>query len=158
MAGFPAGFGVGVLCGLVSGLRIRFLKLNAFITTLVMQQIARGAVYVLTKAVPSASRADTAVPAYRFLGSGSLGEFPMIVLICTVLVIVGDLLVRKSGMARNVFFVGSNEKAAILSGIDARVVKLAVYTLTGALSGLAGVLMVSRFGTANLQHRFRRVK
>jgi ribose transport system permease protein len=141
-------FGVGVLCGLVSGLLIGFLKLNAFITTLGMQQIARGAVYVLTKGGSVGLASGYGVPAYRFLGSGSLGEFPMIVLICTVLVIVGDLLVRKSGMARNVFFVGSNEKAAILSGIDARVVKLAVYTLTGALSGLAGVLMVSRFGTA----------
>ena len=143
------GLGVGFLCGCISGLLIGFLRLNAFITTLGMQQIARGAVYVLTKGGSMGFSPDTpGLPSFRFLGSGSIGSFPMIVIISLVLIIIGDIMVRKSGIARNVFFVGSNEKAAILSGIDSRIVKLAVYTLTGMLSGLAGVLMVSRFGTA----------
>ena len=63
-------------------------------------------------------------------------------------VVIGDILVRRSGVARNVFFVGSNEKTAMLSGINTRLVKTMVYVLTGALSGLAGVLTASRFGTA----------
>lgn len=138
----------GVLCGAVNGLLIGYLNLNAFITTLGMQQMARGLVYVLTNGGSIGLQDAAGVKAFRFIGSGSLGNFPMLVLVCLVLVVIGDILVRRSGAARNVFFVGSNEKTAMLSGINTRLVKTMVYVLTGALSGLAGVLTASRFGTA----------
>lgn len=142
------GIAVGALCGLVSGLLIGYLNLNAFITTLGMQQIARGAVYVLTNGGSVGLQEGPGVEAFRYLGSGSIGQFPVLVLLFLIFVVAGDILVRRSGAARSVFFVGSNEKAAILSGIDSRRVKLIVYLLTGTLSGIAGVLTASRFGTA----------
>ena len=138
----------GVFCGTVNGLRIGYMDLNAFITTLGMQQMARGIVYVLTNGGSIGLQDAPGVKAFRVVGSGSIGNVPVLVIVCLVLVIIGDILVRRSGVARNVFFVGSNEKTSMLSGINTRLVKTLVYVLTGALAGLAGVLTASRFGTA----------
>ena len=138
----------GVFCGAVNGLLIGYLNLNAFITTLGMQQMARGMVYVLTNGGSIGLQDAPGVEAFRFIGSGSFGSVPTLVVVCLILVVIGDVMVRRSGAARNVFFVGSNEKTAMLSGINTRMVKTMVYVLTGTLSGLAGVLTASRFGTA----------
>ncbi len=138
----------GVFCGTVNGLLIGYMDLNAFITTLGMQQMARGIVYVLTNGGSIGLQDAPGVKAFRVVGSGSIGNVSVLVIVCLVLVIIGDILVRRSGVARNVFFVGSNEKTSMLSGINTRLVKTLVYVLTGALAGLAGVLTASRFGTA----------
>ena len=132
---------VGIFCGGINGLLIGYMNLNAFITTLGMQQMARGIVYVLTNGGSIGLQDAPGVKAFRVIGSGSIGKFPVLFLVCLILVIIGDIFVRRSGIVRNVFFVGSNEKTAML-------VKTMVYVLTGALSGLAGVLTASRFGTA----------
>ena len=139
---------VGIFCGGINGLLIGYMNLNAFITTLGMQQMARGIVYVLTNGGSIGLQDAPRVKAFRVIGSGSIGKFPVLFLVCLILVIIGDIFVRRSGIVRNVFFVGSNEKTAMLSGINTKLVKTMVYVLTGALSGLAGVLTASRFGTA----------
>ena len=138
----------GAFCGTINGVLIGYMNLNAFITTLGMQQMARGIVYVLTNGGSIGLKDAPGVAAFRVIGSGSIGKIPVLVIVCLILVIIGDILVRRSGVARNVFFVGSNEKTAMLSGINTRLVKTMVYVLTGTLSGLAGVLTASRFGTA----------
>ena len=142
------GIVVGVICGFINGALIGYLNLNAFITTLGMQQMARGLVYVLTNGGSIGLQDAPGVEAFRVVGSGSIGQVPVLFLVCLAFVIIGDILVRRSAVARNVFFVGSNEKTAMLSGINTRKVKMLVYALTGALSGIAGVLTASRFGTA----------
>ena len=138
----------GAFCGTINGVLIGYMNLNAFITTLGMQQMARGIVYVLTNGGSIGLKDAPGVTAFRVIGSGSIGKIPVLVIVCLILVIIGDILVRRSGVARNVFFVGSNEKTAMLSGINTRLVKTMVYVLAGTLSGLAGVLTASRFGTA----------
>jgi len=139
---------VGVLCGMINGFLIGYVRLNAFITTLGMQQMARGLVYVLTNGGSVGLKTKAGITAFRFLGSGTIRGFPVIVIIFLVFAVLGDIIVRKSSIARNVFFVGSNEKTAMLSGINTKFVKMMVYTMTGTLSGIAGVLTLSRFGTA----------
>lgn len=142
------GITVGVVCGLVNGFLIGYLNLNAFITTLAMEQMARGLVYVLTNGGSVGLQDGSGIEAFRVLGSGSIGNFPVIVLIFILFAVGGDIVVRRSGLVRNVFYVGSNEKTALLSGINTKKVKMLVYTMTGALSGVAGVLTASRFGTS----------
>lgn len=139
---------VGLICGFINGFLIGYVKLNAFITTLGMQQMARGLVYVLTDGGSVGLDKKPGVERFRAVGSGSVGVIPTLVIVFLVCAVLGDILVRRSGIARNVFFVGSNEKTAMLSGINTRKVKTVVYTICGAVSGFAGVLTASRFGTA----------
>ncbi|MFN8564997.1 MAG: hypothetical protein U0703_25990 [Anaerolineae bacterium] len=67
------------------------------------------------------------------------------ILIALLVILIGDFLVRRSPAFRQIYYVGGNEEAARLSGINVALVKIGVYTLSGFLAALAGVLSVSRF-------------
>ena len=137
---------ISLIIGLINGILIGKVGLNPFITTLGMMSIARGGVFVLTQGTSlSINNADQS---FRFLGSGNLFGIPVIAIIFIVLAILGDFMVRKSSPAMKVFYVGSNEKAAILSGINTGKVKLYVYLFTALMASLAGILSLSRFGVA----------
>ena len=138
-----------ILClciGALSGTLIGKVGLNPFITTLGMMTIARGAVYVLTEGRALSIGSD--VESFRFLGNGEIIGIPVIVVVFLVLTIIGDFLVKKSSPAMKVFYVGSNEKAAILSGINTGKVKLVVYVVTALMASVAGLLSLARFSVA----------
>jgi len=140
-----------VICsgvGAVNGFLIGKVGLNAFITTLGVQQITRGAVFVLTQGSSIGLPGDSGVAAFKKIGQDSIAGIPIIVMIFIVMVIIGDFLVKKSSAAMKVFYIGSNEKATILSGINTKLVKTNVYILTAFLSAIAGILTASRFGVA----------
>lgn len=146
-----AGLAAMVVCLLIGGLNgvlIGKCGLNAFITTLGIQQIARGAVFVMTKGGSMRFRPGGDIDVFQVIGKGSLFGIPIIVIIFLVLAIVGDFLVKRTSAAMKVFYIGSNEKAAILSGINTKRVKIVVYILTAGLSAFAGVLTAARFGVA----------
>ncbi|NLJ86501.1 MAG: ABC transporter permease [Firmicutes bacterium] len=138
--------GVGMLCGLVNGYFIGHVGLNPFITTLGMMSIARGSSYVLTKGSPLSLAGIS--KGFKFLGGGRIFGFPVMVLIYLVIVLVMDFAMRRSAAMRQVFYVGSNEKAAALSGIDVSRVKTGVFFLTGTLAAITGILTLSRFTVA----------
>lgn len=137
---------VSLIIGLINGILIGKVGLNPFITTLGMMSIARGGVFVLTQG--TSLSINNASQSFRFIGSGSLFGIPVIAIIFITLAIIGDFMVRKSSPAMKVFYVGSNEKAAILSGINTGKVKLYVYLFTALMASLAGILSLSRFGVA----------
>jgi ribose transport system permease protein len=74
-----------------------------------------------------------------------------IVVIALAVMLIGDLLLRNLRWLRQVYYVGGNEKAAALSGIDVPRVKAVTFILCGALAGVAGVLNAARFGTATYE-------
>lgn len=137
---------VGTLCGLFNGFMIGKVGLNPFITTLGMMGVARGGSYVLTQGSPL-SLGGLSKP-FLFLGGGNVAGIPMIVIFFLIIAIIGDLMMRKSESLRKVFYIGSNEKAAILSGINVSKVKMGVFTITALLSSVAGILTLSRFHVA----------
>jgi ribose transport system permease protein len=141
-----AGLCVGVVVGLANGLIIAKVKINPFITTLGMMSIVRGAVLVLTQ-----GRNISGLPeSFTVIGQGFwLGiQYPII--IAAILVIAGDLLLRKSRFFRQNYYLGGNEKAAVLSGIAVDRLKIFNYALTGMLAALAGVIMTARLGSATV--------
>jgi ribose transport system permease protein len=69
---------------------------------------------------------------------------PLIVWMMLMLVAMGDFLLRRSTFFRQIYFIGSNERAARLSGIRVDFVRVVAYVLTAALAALAGVLLASR--------------
>lgn len=138
---------LGMGCGVISGYFIGKVGLNPFITTLGMMSIARGASYVLTQGSPlSLYGVDKN---FAFLGSGYIGGvFPVMVLIFGALALLMDFAMRRSAPMRQVFYVGSSEKSAMLSGINVSRVKIGVYFLTSVLASLAGILTLARFTVA----------
>jgi len=135
-----------VLLGLFDGLLIGKVGINPFIITLGMMQMARGIAYVVTTGSPQSL---SSVPiAFAFLGKGFILGIPFIVLVFILLAVAGDLLMRKSAPFRKVFYIGSNEKAAALSGVNVSKTKIGVFMLTALLSSIAGILTLSRFSVA----------
>lgn len=135
-----------LLLGFFNGVLIGKVGINGFIVTLGMMQMARGIAYVVTTGSPQSL---SSVPAsFDFLGKGTVIGIPFIVLVFIVLAIIGDLLMRNSSPFRKVFYIGSNQKAASLSGVNVSKIKIGVYLLTSLLSSIAGILTLSRFGVA----------
>lgn len=140
------GLSVGVLIGLVNGLIITQIGINAFITTLGMMGLVRGLMMVV-----SGGRNISELPiAFKALGQGKmlLGiQNPIVISI--VLVVISDFLLRRSRFFRQSYYIGGNEKAAILSGINVKRIKVFNFMLVGFLAALAGIIITSRLGSAS---------
>jgi ribose transport system permease protein len=135
------GIGVGSLAGLVNGLLITKVQINPFITTLGMMGIARG----ISLAITGGTTVAGLPPEYFVIGQGKTLDIPNLILIALFTILVGDILMRRAAAFRQIYYVGGNEEAARLSGINVDRVKIGVYLLSGFLAALAGVLSVSRF-------------
>lgn len=139
------GVSVGVLAGLINGLLITKVQINPFITTLGMMGIARGVSLAVTEGTTLAG-----LPQEFFVfGQGKILDIPNLILIALFVILIGDILMRRSSAFRQIYYVGGNEEAARLSGINVDRVKIAVFTLSGFLAALAGVLSISRFTVAD---------
>jgi ribose transport system permease protein len=122
------------------------IGLNHFIASLAFMVIVRGLCLAATQGTPQSLFALP--PEFKFIGQGSLGGIPMVILIFAVIVLVSDLALRHATIFRKVFYTGSNEKAALYSGIRTGRVKFWVTVLCSALAGVAGVVYTARFGAA----------
>ncbi|MCL6599770.1 MAG: ABC transporter permease [Alicyclobacillus macrosporangiidus] len=138
---------LALLLGFVNGYFISVVGINPLIMTLGMMGVIRGIAYVITKGSPISLTGLS--PGFTSLGQGHVLGLPTVIWIMIVLVVVGDILMRRSRALRYVYYIGSNEKAAWLSGIPVSHVKIAVYMMTALLSGLAGLLTLSRFAVAD---------
>ncbi|MHC4647230.1 MAG: ABC transporter permease [Planctomycetota bacterium] len=139
------GLGVGVLIGLINGLIIAEIGINPFITTLGMMSLARGMLMVVTN-----GRNISGLPrSFTVLGQGSFLGVQYPIIISLALVIVGDFLLRRSRFFRQNYYIGGNEKAAVLSGINVKKIKIFNYMLTGLLAALAGIIITARLGSAS---------
>jgi len=135
-----AGLLTGLLCGLANGLLIARFRLPPFVATLGLMAVARGLTRVITRGMTFSEQPE----AFHLLGQGLL---PVAIVL---LVFAGaGVALRYTRFGRLVYAVGSNEKAARLSGVNVFAVKTTVYALSGALAGLAGVLLTSRLQSAN---------
>lgn len=144
--GIIASLTVGIGIGLFNGLMISKLDLPPFIVTLGMQSLAKGAAYIFTEGSPLSMGG---LPQwFRTLGRGSVFNIPIIFIIFMVLAVIFDLLMKNITTFRMIFYVGSNENAAKLSGINVSEVKVGVYMLSALLATLTGILSLSRFNVA----------
>jgi ribose transport system permease protein len=151
------GLAFGGLLGLTNGLVITRLHVNPFITTLGMMTIARGIAYLFASGLQGtvASNVPMRDEAMSFLGNGYILQdtflqrgIPFPVILMAVLVILFTLFLRFFVLGRQIYAVGSNEAAARLSGVPANRVKLFVYSLTGILAALAGIMTAGLLKTA----------
>jgi ribose transport system permease protein len=132
--------------GLINGLLVAKLKINPFITTLGMMITIRGLLLVLAK-----GRAVLNLPeSFTVIGQGRLFVIQYPIYVMLAVVIIGDLLMRNSRFFRQSYYIGGNERAARLSGINVDLVKIFNYCLVAVLAGLAGLMITARFGSSSL--------
>lgn len=135
---------IGVVIGLISGLLVSRINIPPFIATLGMMTLVRGLAYSFTEGQPI-----TGLPeAFRWLGTGSIGPIPAPVIVMALVFIAGFVLLDYTAFGRHIFAFGDNAKAAFMTGLPTRRIVLFVYMATGALSALAGVVLIGRLNSA----------
>jgi ribose transport system permease protein len=150
--GFPVpiaivfGLVAGGLIGLFNGYIIAKFKINPFITTLGTMSVVRGLVLIVTGG-KNISGLDHS---FTVLGQGKIFGIQSLILVMVFIIILGDIWLRKSRVFRQSYYIGANEKAAILSGINVNKVKLWIYVLSALLASVAGILMTARLGSASV--------
>jgi galactofuranose transport system permease protein len=132
------------LLGFINGLVISRARIQPFIVTLGMMIAARGLALAYTG--EESVRVDRLSEGFTWLGRGLVGPIPVPVLILVLAFIAGWVILGHTRFGRHVFSIGDNEEAARLMGLNVGRVTLGVYALSGALSGLAGVILASRLG------------
>lgn len=142
-------FGLGL--GWISGFLVGKAKLQPFIATLITMTVYRGFTLIYTNGRPISNlTADEYVGSsfLMFIGRGAILGIPVPVIILFSAFILFYLLLNKSALGRKIYAVGSNERAAQLSGINTDRVKLFVYSISGLTSTLAALILVSRLNSA----------
>jgi ribose/xylose/arabinose/galactoside ABC-type transport system permease subunit len=144
------GIGVGGAAGAVNGTPVVKFGLPPFITTLAMMLMARGLAFLYTGGRPIEINNE----AFNALGTGLLlpgvGHIPGIpvpVVIMLAVVAAASYGLSQTRFGRYVYAIGGNEEAARLSGINVGRVKLSVYVISGALAGLASLLLAARLSS-----------
>lgn len=147
--GFPTWVAVliaivgGTLVGAIAGCIITFLRVPAFIATMGMMYVLDGFTLLMTRGTPITGLPD----GYKFIGRGYIGPIPFIVVILLVLVVVFAFIFKYTKFGRNIVTVGENATSARLSGINVKAIKIATYACAGALSSLAGIMLMARLGS-----------
>lgn len=141
-----------VIFGFINGFLVTFIRLPAFVVTLASMQIifsiakvlsGGGAIYV------GMHGAEIPVGLSEFYKNVLFGV-PYPLFICILVILIVALYLRTSA-GHFIFSIGGNERAAFLSGIPVRLVKMAVYAISAAVCCVGGVLFVARIGMGDPQ-------
>ncbi len=138
-----------MVCGVISGTIIAKLNVPPFISTLGMMVIIYGVNSIYFDMPPNNSQPIGGLRGdFTFLGSGYVGSVPIIIIIAAVISILVWILFNKTRLGMNMYAIGGNQDAAIVSGINVAKTLIILYALAGALYGVGGVLEAARTGGA----------
>jgi len=146
-AGIAAGLLTALVCGLVNGILIAYVRLSSFIVTLGMFGIARSLAQVLSQN-HMIYEFGPDEKLFFALGGGTIYGFANPFILLIVLVVVFMIVFRYTTWGRWVFALGGNENAARLTGVPVNRMKLSVYLLSALMAGISAVLLVGWQGAA----------
>jgi ribose transport system permease protein len=151
--GFPGASGIficlgfGLVAGLMNGMLISLINMPPFVVTLGTMTIFRGLAYEWTHAAAIYGLPDS----LNFLGQKYIGIMPVAVLTVLGLYVLSWFLFKHTRFGLYTYSIGGNVMASRLSGINVKLVKCAIYTLSGLLCGVAGIIIAGRMnGTTAL--------
>ena len=135
-----ATLGVTCLWGVLNGYVTARFRLHAFLVTMATMTLIRGVTYTLTGGYPVGG-----LPQDFFIyGSGQLGFIPYPVLYMIAIFMLGAFVMSSTTFGRSIYALGGNEDAARLSGINVERVKIGVFVVSAAVSGISGLVLSSR--------------
>jgi ribose transport system permease protein len=147
LPGFAAillGFAACVALGCATAFGITVIGIPSFIMTLAMLQIGAGICAMLVR-----GQIAYAVPnLIQTLGARSLGPVPWIVIVAALILLAGHVVLTYTRFGRYIYMTGGNREAAEYSGINTRAIIASVMVISALCSGIAGMLGVARFGSA----------
>jgi inositol transport system permease protein len=134
---------VGALCGFINGFFVAKTRIPAFIATLGMMTIARGAAFIYTGGKP----VSNLTPAITAIGGKLLNVIPIPVVIYFGVIIISSILLGKTRFGKNTYAIGGNINAAEVSGINVPKSIILIYTFGGLMVGLASIVFMGRVGS-----------
>ena len=135
----------GLICGIINGSLTAKLALPSFIVTLGMLEVARGFSYLATNSQTiyiGSTIQWIASPLPHINLSPSL-------IFSIILVVISHFVLTQTIFGRYLIAIGTNEKAALMSGINAKPLKIIVFSLSGLLAGIAGIFNTAYLGAAD---------
>ena len=141
-------FGIGALIGLINALLVNELRIAPFIATLASSQVATGMIYLIA----NKKSIDILDPILKAYGKNMiLGYFPITALVAFGLMVFIGIILHKTKFGRQIYLVGGNPEAAMLSGVNPKKMSYKLFIICGLFSSAAGITFVSRMQTANIQ-------
>jgi ribose transport system permease protein len=130
--------------GVVNAVGLTVIGIPSFIMTLAMMQIGAGISAMLIRGQIAYKIPDLVAT----LGAGSIGRIPWIVIVAAFILLIGHLVLTYTRFGRYVYMVGGNREAAEYSGVNVKLVLGSVMVISAVCSGIAGMLGVAHFGSA----------
>ncbi len=139
---------IGTLVGFLNGFIITKGKLQPFIATLATMTVLRGLTLVYTDGKPITLGSGDLALNFGQIGGGKILGIPTPALIMIVTFALCAYVLKNTKMGRYTYALGSNEEATRLSGLNTDKIKIAVYTISGILASVAGIIITSRLFSA----------
>jgi galactofuranose transport system permease protein len=127
----------GIICGLWNGILVAFLDIQPIIATLILMVVGRGIAQMITNGQIAIFNDAT----LSYIGTGVLFGLPFPMYIAIFMLIVVSLFVRRSAIGLMIEAVGANDRASYYAGINARLIKLLVYVMSGLCAAIAGLII-----------------
>ncbi|HEY8578042.1 MAG TPA: ABC transporter permease [Devosia sp.] len=141
---FVAG-GITFLVGLVNGLGVTFLRIPPLVMTLGMTGVIQGALIVISRGIPSGNAAPSLM---GFVNRPLIAGIPGVLWLWLLLGIGMWFLLRRTQFGYAIYAMGSNERAAELTGLPVRLIRTLLYGLSGLLAGVTGVVVIGYTGNS----------
>jgi ribose transport system permease protein len=138
---------MGALLGMVNGLFVAYGKLAPFIVTLASMTIFRGFTLVYTNGNPITKGMSNSF-LFQYLGQGYLFGIPFPVILMVLVFGILYVILHKMAFGKSVYAIGGNETAAYVAGIKINKVKIIIYTISGMMAAISGLIVTSRLSSA----------
>jgi erythritol transport system permease protein len=142
---------LGGLVGLINGVLVARFRVPAFVATLGVMYVARGAALLITNGLTYNSlggKPELGNSGFNWLGFNHLLGIPIGVVVLVVVAIIGNLVLSRTAFGRWLYASGGNERAAELSGVPVKTVQVSVYVLSGVCAAAAGLILSSQLTSA----------
>jgi erythritol transport system permease protein len=142
---------LGAVVGAVNGVLIAYLKVPAFVASLGVLYVARGIALLMTNGLTYnnlGGRPELGNTGFDWLGFNRLAGVPIGVIVLAALAIICGIVLSRTAFGRWLYASGGNERAADLSGVPVKQVKILVYVFSGVCAAIAGLVLSSQLTSA----------